>query len=82
MTDFTKDLATFISADTEAKLQRKLRELSLTTGKKPEIISIYPKGSSVICWFFLDAQRFGVGVEEAPVEKAPTKKKKVRKKKA
>ena len=77
MTDFTKDLATHITADTEAKLQNKLRELSLATGKKPEIINIYRAGSKVVCWFFLDAQRFRVGVEEEPVKK----KKKVRKKK-
>lgn len=64
-------------------MQAKLRELSLATGKKPEIINIYRGGSKVVCWFFLDAQRFGVGVEEkVEGEKVAKKKKKRTKKKA
>lgn len=49
-----------LKADNEIKLQKALLELGLATDSKLEIITIYPKGSYVYAWYFIDAKRHGI----------------------
>jgi len=47
----------FISASTEDRLEEKLKNLTIGIDEKLEIISIYPRGSKIVCWYFLDIRK-------------------------
>lgn len=49
-----------LKADNEIRLQKALLELGLATDSKLEIITIYPKGSYVYAWYFIDVKRHGI----------------------
>ena len=71
-----------LKAENEFKLQKALLELGLATDSKLEIITIYPKGSFVYAWYFIDIKRHGIPnlKEMAQESKASEKKTKEKKK--
>jgi hypothetical protein len=50
----------YIRAENEIGLQKALLELGIATDSKLEIITIYPKGSFVYVWYFIDIKRHGI----------------------
>lgn len=81
--DNRRDLVTvFLKAENETKLQAKLFDLSLETAKVNDIISIYPKGSSVIAWVRVEKKYVEVSGKSPSdkVTKKISKKKKTKKK--
>jgi hypothetical protein len=80
MSETSRLLPTYIEATTEAKLQEKLTELKLATGKMPNIISIYPRGSKVYAWVHVDMKYLrSAPTEDEQVLKKKTKKKRTKK---
>lgn len=73
--DYVNLTTKHIVANDESELEAKLQLLKEATNKMPHIINIYPKGSRVIAWVFVESTK----VSAVP---KPVKKKKVRKKKA
>ena len=57
MTDYTRRMPKFIKADSEARLEIALNQISLAIGQKLEIVNIYVRGSSVIAWYFVEASQ-------------------------
>jgi len=81
-------IATFISANNEFELQKKLFELGIKTDKMPHIINIYVRASKVIAWVFvetkhltsvIDGQDITDNKKSATIKKKKTKKKVVKK---
>ena len=62
----------YVKADNEAQLEAKLFELSLETLKTPDVLSIYPRGSSVYAWVRVESKH--VQVTSTPVKKKAKKK--------
>lgn len=50
----------YLKAENEIKLQKALLELGIATDSKVEVITIYPKGSFVYAWYFIDIKRHGI----------------------
>jgi hypothetical protein len=69
-----------LKAETEYALQKSLLELGLATDSKLEIITIYPRGSFIYAWYFIDAKRHGIPnlKEMAQDSKAAEKAKKLK----
>jgi len=81
--DNRRDLVTvFLKAENEQQLQAKLFELSLETTKANDIITIYPKGSSVVAWVRVDKKYIELASSAPKKEevKSQVKKKKTKKK--
>lgn len=80
MSENRRDLkAVFIKADNEMKLEEKLQELSLQTLKMPHIINIYPKGSFVIAWVYVESKFLEKTIPEK-IEESKKEEKEVEKK--
>lgn len=56
---YSSMLPSFVSADTEIELQKKLGELTLKHNNKIVVINVYPKGSKVYAWYFHDYDKAG-----------------------
>ena len=77
--DYTSLTPVVIKAENEQKLQVKLSELKQVTNKMPNIISIYPRGSFVYAWVFIDERQISAAPKEELPKKKSTKKKKIKK---
>lgn len=54
-------LPAFIKDETEEKVLKRLHEIQLgLTGTMLNIITIYPRGSNVYAWYYIDAKRHGI----------------------
>jgi len=49
----------FKKFDNEILAEKYLALLSVTGGKKIDVISIYPKGNGIYVWFFYDRSKLG-----------------------
>ena len=76
--DYTSLTPVPIRAENETKLQAKLVAIKQATNKMPHIISIYPRGSYVYAWVFIDERE--IGAVPTPDIKKKTKKKVTKKK--
>ena len=63
--------------DNEIQAEKYLAKLSIMGGKKVDVITIYPKGSSLYVWFYYDRTKIN---NERPVQAAEEQAKKVTKK--
>jgi len=66
-----------INANTEANLQKKLRELEVKHDAMLKVINVYPSGNGYTAWYYHDYQRAGMPpkpVKEAEGEGKVTKK--------
>lgn len=79
MANYSDQLPTYIKADNEDQLQKALRNVALESGKLIRPLAVYPKGSSIVCWFILDLKNVGLAKTQ---NESIIKKKKVTKKKA
>ena len=65
-----------LKADNESQLQTKLFELGLETAKVPDVLAIYPKGSSIVAWVRVEKKYIELsGKEVKKAAKKKTKKK-------
>jgi hypothetical protein len=71
-------LPTYIKRENEQQLQEALVKKSAELGQKLSVISIYPRGSYVIAWFFVDTGNPQGTLK--PDEKTTKKKKTTRRK--
>lgn len=79
MANYNDMFPTFVSADNEQALQKKLRDLALASGKLIRPLSVYPKGSKIFCWFVLDIKSARLAVEKNDTVKKVVKKKTIKK---
>lgn len=84
MSFYGSRVPTYVKGDNEGDLQKKLIEIGIATDSKLEIINIYPKGSFIYAWYFIDASRHGIPNKEemARATKANEKKTKEKNKEA
>lgn len=84
--DYTALTPVHLRADNEYELQKKIYELKSHTQKMPNIITIYPRGSYVYAWLFLDERQLGAVPTEEKIQPGgklpidPPAKKKIKKK--
>lgn len=69
-----------IKADNEHKLEEILFNIALETKKDVHVITIYPKGSSVVAWIKLETKHLAMAPKEPVKKKAAKKTKKVSRK--
>ena len=50
----------YVNAETEAKLQKKLRELEIKHDAMIKVINVYKSGSGYTAWYYHDFQRAGI----------------------
>ena len=74
--DFTNLTPVSIKAENELELQKKFVALKEATEKMVNIITIYPRGSYVYAWVFLDERQ----ISAAPISEPEKPKKKTKKK--
>jgi len=80
MTWHGKRMPDFIKASTEERLQQALKNISLTTGQKLEVMTIYVRGGNIVAWYFLEAGDMPKVQNLKPEESKPVRKKKAKKK--
>lgn len=77
--DYTALTPVHLRAENENELQKKIYELKSVTNKMPNVITIYPRGSYIYAWLFLDERQLGLMPTSEKL--APTKEKIIIKKK-
>jgi len=72
--DYTSLTPVHFRADNEIELQKKFLELKAVTDKMPNVITIYPRGSYVYAWVYLDERQFSAAPKSEPSKKKTKKK--------